>query len=134
MLNINENMTEEEMMEVLSCGIDTAYITLLILKDEPMFYMYLRELDSLDIIGDKIYKLFHYCCKENTYTFHLTMRLFRLGIFSIEEIHENLNLDKPIPFMDYNVQYKKTSNHYFDKINMVKNYKLELRESFNKRK
>ena len=134
MININENMNEKEMLEALSCGIDTSYISLLYLKDEPMFYIYLRELDALDIIGDRIYKLYHYCCDENNYTFYLTMMLFRFGVFTKEEILRNLDSEKPVPFMDYSIPYVEGSNGYFDRVNKINNYKLELRNSYNKRK
>ena len=105
MLNINEDMTNEEKYDAISCGIDISYLVFLELEDEPLFETYLRQIDALDLIGDKLYKLYHYCCKEDKKIFFETMRLFRLGVFSKEEIHENLNKEEPVPFIDGSVTY-----------------------------
>ena len=105
MLNINEDMTNEEKYDAISCGIDISYLVFLELEDEPLFETYLRQIDALDLIGDKLYKLYHYCCKEDKKIFFETMRLFRFGVFSKEEIHENLNKEEPVPFIDGSITY-----------------------------
>ena len=33
------------------------------------------------------------------------MRLFRFGVFTKEEIHENLNKEEPVPFIDGSITY-----------------------------
>lgn len=134
MLNINEKMNDEEMIITLTGGLSSSYNVLESLKEEPEFYMYLRELDALDIIGDRIYKLYHYCCNDNKVLFRISMRLFRLGVFNQEEILNNLNKDTPVAFFDPYVEYDTTQDKY---INRGKekwlDYSSRLRESYSNR-
>ena len=135
MLNINENMTNEEKYESISCGIETSYIVLLELENEPLFEMYLRQIDALDLIGDKLYKLYHNCCKEDKKIFFETMRLFRLGVFTTEEIHENLNKDEPIPFIDGSITYDMDTQDKYLNISRQKweEYVSQVREDYQNR-
>ena len=127
---INDKMSEEELIINLSGNIKSSYELLEALTILDKFYMIAREFDYYDIIGDRIYKLYHYCCNDNIYDLDETMMLFRFGAFSKEEIIDNLESENPIPFLNKDVMYYKDENHNMN------DYIKELRDLyiFNKEK
>ncbi len=133
---IEENMNYDDMMICLSGNLKNSYEVLKRLKKIDRFYMILRELDYFDIIGDKIYKLFHFCCDDNIYNLDETMMLFRFGAFSKEEILDNLRKENPISFLDkdifYYVDYENRNNNEGQE--KFDDYILRLRLSFIERK
>ena len=56
--------------------------------------------DSLDIRGEKIFKLLLKCCHDNSDKFNRTLMMLRCGIFSEEQIQSNLDLVRAMPFID----------------------------------
>lgn len=58
---------------------------------------------DLNIKGSKLYMLNSDCCKKDPAKFKSTINMLRNGVFSIEEIHENLDLPYAIPFLDDNI-------------------------------
>ena len=105
---IDDNMSYEDIFSVLSGNLPNSYNVLNKISEIDRFDLILRELDFFDIIGDRIYKLYHFCSNDNIYDFSETMLLIRLGAFSYDEIYENLSNDEPIPFLD------KDEFYYFD--------------------
>lgn len=75
--------------------------------------------DSLDIRGEKVFKLLLHCCDGNIDKFNRTLTMFKCGIYSKDEIQTNLNLDTPIPFIDDAIsiegvpRYRDLKGHFF---------------------
>lgn len=69
------------------------------LKNEGAKQYYLM-LDSMDIRGSKISKLFNDCCGNDRHKYSRTLMMIEYGTFTQEEIHGNLNLNDAIPFID----------------------------------
>lgn len=63
-------------------------------------------LDSINIRGSKIYTLYNNCCEKNSAKLDRTLTMIKCGIYEIEQIQENLNLTKAIPFIDDNLNIK----------------------------
>ena len=131
MKNYNEDMSYSDIMLCLSGGLPQSYAVLLKVREMDKYIFVIKELDYFDIIGDRIYKLFHYCCNDDLNILDETMMLFRFGAFSQDEIINNLETDEPIPFIDSSINYEDVDN---DKISMYKNYIFKTRESYYRRK
>ena len=56
--------------------------------------------DYFDIRGSKLYKLHNDCCQRRDDKFDRTLMMIKGGVFSLDEIHSNLDLVKSIPFID----------------------------------
>ena len=78
-------------------------------------------LHRLNIKGIYLKKLYEECCKGDYYLFLLTLSMIEKATFSITEIFNNLNLDKPIPFIsDINDEVLKPA--FYNKLDKNKEY------------
>ena len=78
-------------------------------------------LHRLNIKGIYLKKLYEECCKSNYYLFLLTLNMIEKATFSITEIFNNLNLDKPIPFIS-DINDKVLKPAFYNKLDKHKEY------------
>ncbi len=100
---------EELILEVSEDNENLFYI-LLSLKDEERIYLNLLTCKNLGITGDRLYKLYSLCSNYNYYKLIDTIMMFRFGIYSKEEIDENLDKNDPIEFIDDSIKYETSPN------------------------
>ena len=60
-------------------------------------------LDTKDIRGEKLWKLYSDCCGKNMFKYKRTLMALQSGIYSNEQIQGNLSLQRAIPFLDDSV-------------------------------
>lgn len=88
-------------------------------------------LHRLNIKGIYLKKLYEECCKSNYYLFLLTLNMIEKATFSITEIFENLNLDKPIPFIS-DISDEVLKPTFYNKLDVHKEYCDEQHIKFQK--
>ena len=88
-------------------------------------------LHRLNIKGIYLKKLYEECCKSNYYWFLLTLNMIEEATFSITEIFENLNLDKPIPFIS-DISDEVLNPAFYNKLGEYKDYCDEQHIKFQK--
>lgn len=81
---------------------------LLIEKDKILDLMYC---DYFEIWGTRLYKLYNDSCGKNLNKLNRTLLLFRIGVYSKEEILKNLNLVTAIPFVDDDIKLYDTPTY-----------------------
>ena len=60
-------------------------------------------LDSLDIRGSRIWKLYDSCCRRDMDKFFKTVNFIRFGAYSPEEVELNFQMPEALPFMSDDV-------------------------------
>ena len=103
---IEPNMSVLDVMMTMSEGNPGALMVLMKMMEDPIGFLDMLLCDSLDIRGTKLYMLDNDCCGRNYDKLKRTLTMFRCGAFSEEEIHNNLNLVRAIPFIDDGVVIK----------------------------
>ena len=102
---MEENFDIVELINELSCGDENLKYILLSVMDEERMYLNLLTCKYLDIKGDKLYDLYSKCSSYNYIKFINTIMMFRLGIYTKEEIHQNLESNIPLEFIDDSIKY-----------------------------
>ena len=97
---ITANMTIMDMIVVMSEGNPGAISVIAQMMQDPHSILDIILCDSLDIRGSKLYMLYNDCCGRNIAVFNRTLKMLRAGIFTMEQIHSNLELIRAIPFID----------------------------------
>lgn len=97
---INMNMGLQEVVLTMCENNHGALMIVLDMINRPESFLDLLLCDSLDIRGVKLYLLYNDCCNRNKGKFNRTLLMIRHGIFTEEEIHQNLSLNKAVPFID----------------------------------
>ena len=69
------------------------------IDSNPMALLDILYFDSLGIYGSKIYMLWNDCCDRDMNKLNETLRYFREGDISEEEIHANLDKVRAEPFI-----------------------------------
>lgn len=69
------------------------------IDSNPMAMLDILYFDSLGIYGSKIYMLWNDCCDRDMNKLNETLRYFREGDISEEEIHANLDKVRAEPFI-----------------------------------
>ncbi|MBO4600728.1 MAG: hypothetical protein J5634_00615 [Bacilli bacterium] len=95
----NYDLAEQKAINVLSQNNPGAKIIVEKMLNDENLAEYITVCDDLDIRGSKLCLLYSDCCKNNDYNFQITLYLFQQGVFTKEDVTENLSLDKPIPFL-----------------------------------
>lgn len=80
-------------MEILSEMINDAKMSIYILL-----------LDTLEIRGSKLYMLYNDCSNRDYIKFENTILLIKMGKFTKEQIHFNLDQTRAIPFIDDSIK------------------------------
>lgn len=105
--NKKEKITAEQsvfdMIMTMSEGNPGAMNVIMQMLENPRSLLDVFLCDSLDIRGYKIYMLYNDCCERNEDKFNRTLMMLRCGVFSEQQIQENLNLVRAIPFIDDNI-------------------------------
>ena len=87
----------------MSSGEPNAFEVTKKLMDEGC-YIDLEFCDQYEIRGARLCRLYNECCNNNTSKFKRTILLFKIGVYSKEDIISNLDLSTPIPFIDDNIK------------------------------
>ena len=98
---IKANMSVQDML-ITMCDGNLGALTCMMemLLDDPMTGMMdILLFDTLGIYGSKIYMVWNDCCRRDMGKFKETLRAFREGKFTKEEIHGNLSLPYAKPFI-----------------------------------
>ena len=133
---ITGNMSTIDMCMEMSEGNPGAIQVISQMMYDPRNFMDIFLCDSLNIRGSKLYMLNSDCCGRNFDKFSRTLKMFRYGVYSLEEIHGNLDLVRAIPFIDDSIviegvpPYGKDFGPSNDK---WKEYCQKNKESFDKR-
>ena len=101
---ITDNMNIGEIIEVLTNGnYDALFIARDMILDSDLF-LYAFFLDSIDIRGEQLVKLYKDCCSSDKYIFIRTLEMFKNKKYSLIEINNNLEEDDAIPFVDCSLE------------------------------
>ena len=99
---IKPDMTMREMLMVMSEGnVGALNVLMNMMKNDPFGFFSILPLDSMDIRGEQIWRLYKDCSGENFDKFMRTIDVLRLGGYTEEERTANLtNEYYSIPFLD----------------------------------
>ena len=89
---------------VMSEGNPGAIVVLLDMLKDPEGPKDMLMLDEKDIRGAHIYMLNNDCCKRDPIKFKRTLEMIRTGLFTDEQIKENLTRCYALPFIDDEVR------------------------------
>ena len=103
---ITYDMNIKDMVMIMSENNINATTTIMHILKTPHGMENILYLDSINIRGSKIYNLYNDCCEKNSTKLNRTLTMIKCGIYEIEQIQENLNLTKAIPFIDDNLNIK----------------------------
>jgi hypothetical protein len=97
---ITASMSTKEIL-IAMCDGNPGAITCMVqmLQNDPDAIFDILYFDTMDIYGSKIYKLWNDCCDRDMAKFKETIKYLQSGQVSKEEIHENLNRPRAIPFI-----------------------------------
>ena len=84
----------------MSEGNPGALMVVMEMLEDPSLTLDLLLCDSYGIRGSQLYMLHNDCCGRDNDKFRRTLMMIRCGIFSREQIKENLDLPRAIPFID----------------------------------
>lgn len=93
-----------EVINTMSHGNPGAINVVCEMIKDPRMIMDILLLDSLDIRDSHLYMLYNDCCGRKNARFARTLKMFRFGIFTIEEIKANLGQCRAISFIDESIK------------------------------
>ena len=98
---ITANMSIQDMLITMCEGNPGALSCMMeMIQTDPVNgFMDILLFDSLGIYGSKIYMVWNDCCGRDMEKFKETLKAFREGRFTEEEIHENLSQVRARPFI-----------------------------------
>ena len=97
---IRANMDLTEMLFTMSEGNPGALTCMMqMLQSNPSALLDILYFDTMEIYGSKIYMLWNDCCNREMTKLSETIKYFKSGKISKEEIHENLNRVRALPFI-----------------------------------
>lgn len=97
---LTSEMSIKEAIITMSEGNPGALTCMMEMIDSnPMALLDILYFDSLGIYGSKIYMLWNDCCNRDMNKLNETLRYFREGDISEEEIHANLDKVRAEPFI-----------------------------------
>lgn len=98
---INTRMNMEQIFNAMSDGNQEAISCMkqMVRNDMVSAIRDLFLLDSLNIYGEQICKLWKECCGQNARKFKATIKAFRERRYTPEQIAENLSHQNPKPFI-----------------------------------
>lgn len=105
-------------------------VKMMLTDSDPNSMFDLVYLEGLEIKGPKLWQLYSDCSNKNFDKMKKTISLFKLGVFSENDIHSNIGLDYAISFIDDNIDYGEDFGPGDEK---WEEYCLEQKESFDKR-
>lgn len=108
---ITLDMNVIDMIMVMSEGNLDAASLLMEMMNTPESFMDILLCDTLDIRGSKLYMLHNDCCGRNNNKFKRTLSMFRNGVFSEQDIQNNLGLVRAIPFIDDSLEIENVPSY-----------------------
>jgi len=100
MSKIFGSMTKSEILYEMSEGNPGAIDCMIrLLKHDEEAIFYIMFLDNMEIYGSKIYMIWNDCCNRDMTKFVETLQYLESGAVTKEEIHNNLNRVRAIPFI-----------------------------------
>ena len=103
---ISLDMSTRDVLLTMSEGVIGSLKLLMEMLNDQDFIPNILLLDSLDIRGSKIWKLYNDCCDRDKEKFRRTLMTFRYGAFNEDEIQTNLSLDYALPFLSDSTRVK----------------------------
>ena len=101
---INGSMNMMEMVMAMSEGNPGTMSVIMGMMQNPAGLLDILMLDSMDIRGSHLYMLNSDCCRRDPAKFKRTLMMFRSGVFTQEQIHENLERCYALPFIDDSIE------------------------------
>jgi hypothetical protein len=101
---INVKMNMMEMAMTMSEGNPGALSVIMEMMQDPTGLLDILMLDSMDIRGSHLYMLNNDCCRRDPAKFKRTLMMLRSGVFTQEQIHENLGRCRALPFIDDSIE------------------------------
>ena len=103
---INGNMKMTEVAMIMGDGNPGAIAVIVeMLREDPVGNLLdIIRLDEMDIRGSRLYMLNNDCCQRDPAKFKRTLKMLRLGVFTQEQIHKNLERDYALPFIDDSIK------------------------------
>lgn len=101
---INSNMSMMEIVITMSEGNPGAMSVIMGMLQSPTGPLDVLMLDSMDIRGSHLYMLNNDCCRRDPAKFQRTLMMFHSGVFTQEQIHENLERCYALPFIDDSIE------------------------------
>lgn len=101
---INGDMNIMEMVMTMSEGNPGAISVIMEMMQDPTGPRDILMLDSMDIRGSYLYMLNNDCCRRDPAKFKRTLMVLRSGVFTQEQIHENLERDYALHFIDDSIE------------------------------
>lgn len=101
---LNGNMSGMDAIMTMCEGNPGAMMVLMGMMESPTGFMDILMLDSMDIRGSHLYTLNNDCCRRDPAKFKRTLMMLRSGVFTQEQIHENLERCRALPFIDDSIE------------------------------
>lgn len=96
---LNENMNAQEIFSSMMEGMpQVSGILMQMFYDDAgcrnMFFC-----DKINVRGARLFDLYNKCCKGDFNIFRRTLVMIKTGVYSLDEVNKNLDLDTPISFV-----------------------------------
>ena len=101
---INQNMDFMDVVLTMAEGNPEAIAVVIELFSIPTGPSDILMLDNMDIRGERLYMLHNDCCYRNPKKFKRTLAMLRAGVFTEEQIQDNLGLCYALPFIDDTIE------------------------------
>ena len=101
---IKSNMSMKEIVVTMSEGNPRALSVIMGMMQDPTGLLDIFMLDGMDIRGSHLYMLYNDCCQRDPAKFKRTLMLLSSGVFTQEQIHENLERCYALPFIDDSIE------------------------------
>ncbi len=101
--NINKDMSVYNIIDNMSEGNPGAIECIIGLMENSKKWIwleYMETLDKFEIYGSKIYMIWNDSCQKDMNMFIKTIKAFQQGMFTKEEIQENLSKGYAEPFIE----------------------------------
>ncbi len=108
---LNADMSIIEALLIMSECNPGAITVLKEMMSTPRGSLDILLLDSLDIRGDKIWKLYSDCSDKNIEKYNRTLLALRSGAYTDEEIQGNLDAPTAIPFLDDSIKVENVPSY-----------------------
>lgn len=101
---LNESMDYKQIIKIMGEGDSETSEFISRYISNILGFTYVYALDSIGIRGVYINKLFNNCCGSDAESFDKTLGALLNGVYTSEEIENNLMLEQPIPFLDSSIK------------------------------
>lgn len=130
---LTANMSVQDMLITMCDGNPGALTCMMeMIQDDSMTGMMdIMLFDKLGIYGSKIYMVWNDCCGRDMEKFTETIRAFREGKFTEEEIHKNLSLPYAKPFIWFPIRANPFEGGYYYSLPLSLYYTIHIIRDYN---